>query len=159
MIAGIWVPRSTVPGGGDGTPSVHLSRPVDGTTRTSNVLGSLATPWTDTVTIAEGEAVAYELDVSMQGSANTVLYAALAVDGAIIDRQLVFGAGTGDRENRARMGGIWEPGSTGAHTFEVYVAGNSVITITVNSVIDPSTAVSLYADGVSSLRLTKVTLA
>lgn len=139
------------PGGGDAVV-ILKSKPTHASTRTNVVLGSLNNPWTQVVTTdAEHPDVKYEIEISAQLGADELLYVALVCDGVIVDRMSVYTAGAGNRENRGSMGGSHTP-AAGVHTYEVYFAtGGS--TVTVNSVVDVSTATGVNPNGVSSMQL------
>jgi hypothetical protein len=168
-----WYEGSGAPSGGTGVdgdfyldaavasagaiPTIKFNKPTHATTRSSTTLGSLGTPWTNTVT-TDGTytKVQYQVNISLQCAADEVLHAALVCAGTIIDRVVSYTAGAGNRENRIVFGGIFSPGGAGTYTFEVYVASNSGGAITVNSTVNTSTATSLTSDGVSSMQLRAV---
>lgn len=132
-------------------PAIQYSKPVHNSTRSSTNLGSLSTPWTDSITIEADESVRYQVQVSMQCAADEHLYIALARDGTIIDRGR-FHSIQGQLQNHGILMGVDSP-SVGAHTYEVYVGSNSGGTVTVTSTPTTSIAVSTTADGVSSMQL------
>lgn len=131
---------------------LHFTKPVNGTSRTSTTLGSLGTAWNDSVTVAAGEDVEYDIAVSWQCGTQPTVYVALAVDGTIVDRVRSVSGGN-DAETRLELGGVVTGLSAGAHTFEVFLAASSAVQVFVASVADTSTSVAANQDGVSSMRL------
>lgn len=137
---------------------IQFSKPTDGATRASTTIGSLSTPWTDSITTTSAlPGVKYDVDISGTNSADNIYWVALACDGTIVDKAIIYGAGGGTRTNRGHLGGVHTP-STGAHTYEVLVGGGG--TETIQSVVSTSTdGTILTSKGVSSMQLQLVATA
>ena len=144
------------PAGPQSSP-ITFTHPANGVTRNSNVLGPLSTPWTSSInTTPSLPNVKYDLRISAQVGSDTLIYFALVRNGIIIDRGTAY-IGGADRELPCHICGIDDPG-IGAIVYEVYVASHTATLLTVSSVVNISTAVSLTADGVSSLQLQAVSI-
>lgn len=136
-----------------------MSVPTDGTTVASSTYASLGTPWTDEVSIGEGQAIKYDLRTSTQISTGR-MYVALAVGGTIITRRQLY-SGAGGVETNGILMGVYEPGVAGTYTFEVLMASDSAGTVTVNTTVDTTidTSSTFARDSLSQLILEPVTVA
>lgn len=137
---------------------IQFSRPTNGATRASTTIGSLSTPWTDSITTtASLPGVKYDVAISGTNSGDNIYWVALACDGTIVDRAIVYPAGGGTRTNRGHLEGVDTP-STGAHTYEVLVGCSG--TETIQSTVSTSTdGTILTSAGVSSMQLQLVATA
>lgn len=144
----VWLQPSEI----SGVIPIQFTKPTHNATRASSTLGSLSTPWSDSITTTTTlPSVRYAIQLSSQGDSNSVHYAALVCDGTIVDRMAYYNAGDGSRQNSGTIVGVHTP-SIGSHTYEVYMAIHSG-TLTISSTPSTSTAADLTGDGVSSMQL------
>lgn len=138
------------------TSQVELYAPAAQVTRASATLGAMSTAWTDDITLGSGESIRYDIKVPYQTSGNERVYAALMVDGTMVDRTQWYSGG-GDVEQHMLLRGIYSPGAAATYTCEVYIASNSGGTMYVQPTMSTSTSTANNTDKGAQMVLEAVT--
>lgn len=136
--------------------SVVEYQPRTQVTRTSATLGSMTEPWTTEIIVGSGESIRYDIKVPYQTSGNERVYAALMVEGTMVDRTQWYSGG-GDVEQQMLLRGIYSPGAASTYTCEVYIASNSGTITYVQPTMSTSTSTANNTDKGAQMVLEAVT--